>query len=332
MNNAPTSLRTPSHRGNRTPRRMGRFLALGLAALTSLAAVTTVSSTAHAAAPSAAVAGSGDIAGLQSSGLTLSNVGVARHGTWAKIAYTTNAATARIRVSTYTPVKKNGVWVDPIMDSIIGPEEVTATGNVRYRAYSLTPDTTYWVTITLPTKANQIPVQAVRSFTTKKRTVTITWDRIEVTDDSDPGAKGAGDFTFWFRSNGVQIAHFSKDIKSDSTYTIDLKGDGSRLTQVVKNVKTKDIPFSIQFFENDIQSWDHCDGQLTGSKAWDGKPINKENACGTWGSMSSQYDAAPGIYGAGQGVNEGDTVAIELSPWKSSVHLTVIGTVTATWS
>ena len=276
--------------------------------------------------------GIGDIAGLSPSGFTLTGVKVSPRGTWARINYKTNAPEVKIRISTYKPVKKNGVWVDPIMDSIIGPESAAGGTTTRYNAMSLTPASTYYVTVTVPTGKNQIPVQAVTSFTTKSRTVTIVWDRIVVTDDSDPGAKGAGDFTFWIRSNGKQIAHFSRDIKSDSTYVIDLEGNGSKLTQVVPNVVKKDIPIDIQLFENDVQSWDHCGGQLLGDKAWDGKGVNKENACGTWASMHTQYSAAPGIYGAGEGFREGDTVEMRLSPWKSSVHLTVIGTMTATWS
>lgn len=272
------------------------------------------------------------LAGLSPSGFTLDGLKVSPHGTYVRFDYTTNAPAVTVRLSTFVPKFANGVWTEPIMDSIIGPEVVDGTGKVTYAPWGLTPDTTYYYIITVPTAANQMPVQAVGSFTTLHRTLTIVWNTIHVTDDSDPGAKGDGDFTFWFRANNQAVASFSKDIASDSTYTIDVDGQGTPLSTVISDVPNTEVPIAIQVYEDDVQSWDECGAWLTGGESWDGEPINQENECGTWTAMTHTYDAGPGLYGPGYGYHEGDPVVFEMSPYKSSVHLTVSGTITATWS
>lgn len=283
-------------------------------------------------APKPTPAGPQQLAGLSASGFTLTGVTAKAHGTWARFAYTTNAADVTVRVSDRQPVFKNGVWSEPYLDGIVGPETVHTTkpGTVmKYNWYYLQPGTTYHYIVTVPTKPGQVPVQAVGSFTTLRRTLTITWDTIHVTDDSDPGAKGAGDFTFWFRVNGTQIARIHKDIKSDSSYTITVNGEP--LTTVLPNL-TKDVPFSVQVFEDDIQSWDTCGHELLSGDNWDGTPIDKETECGTWLAMEDFYDASPGNYRVGYGWREGEPIEFTMSPWDSSVHLTITGTITAVWA
>lgn len=282
--------------------------------------------------PTPTPAGPQQLAALSPSGFTLTGVVAKAHGTWARIAYTTNAADVTIRVSDHVPVFKNGVWSEPYMDGIIGPDIVHTTKPgtlMKFNKYMLQPSTTYYFIVTVPTQPGQVPVQAVGTFTTLTRTLTITWDTIHVTDDSDPGAKGAGDFTFWFRVNGNQIARIRKDIKSDSSYKITVNGEP--LTTVLPNLTTN-VPFEMQVFEDDIQSWDTCGHELLSGDNWDGTPIDKENACGTWLSLADYYDASPGIYGVGYGQREGQTIEFTMSPWKSSVHLTVTGTITAIWA
>ena len=163
-----------------------------------------------------------------------------------------------------------------------------------------------------------------------RRTLTITFDTVHVTDDSDPGAKGAGDFTFWFQVNGKQVASLSKDIKSDSSYSIQV--DGKPLRVVIPDVLHTDVPFGVQVFENDVQNWDSCNHELLAGDTWDGVAIDKENACGTWLGMVDQYNASPGKYKVGYGWQEGETIEFDLAPDKSSVPLTVSGTITAVWA
>ena len=276
-------------------------------------------------------------AGLENSGYTLTGVKVVPHGTYARFKYNTNAASVNIRITTYVPRLINGVWRDPIMDSIIGPEQVNGTGKVTYHHQFLYPATTYYYIITVPTAANQVPVQAVGTFTTLRRTLTITLDSIHVTDDSDPGAKGAGDFTFWVRADGKPVTSFSKAISSDSTYMIKLDANGKPcangkpITIVIPEVKDDDVPLDVQIFENDIQSWDDCGDELLGGDSWNGVAIDKENACGTWLSLHTMYDAAPGIYGPGVGYREHEPIPFVMHWYQSSVHLTISGTMTATW-
>lgn len=278
-----------------------------------------------------------DWAGLENSGLTLSNVKVQPHGTYARFDYTTNADSVSIRITQNVPRRIGGIWRDPIMDSIIGPEQVDGSGKVKYYERFLFPATTYYYIITVPTADNQVPVQAVGSFTTQHRTLTITLDSIHVTDDSDPGAKGAGDFTFWVRADGKPVASFSRDISSDSTYVIALDANGKPsaggkpLTIVIPDVKDNNVPLDVQVFENDIQSWDDCDGMLLGGDAWNGVAIDDENKCGTWLSLHTEYDASPGIYGPGVGYRENEPIQFVMHWYNSSVHLTISGTMTATW-
>ena len=279
------------------------------------------------------VSGPTELAGLSASGFTLTGVSTTAHGTWTRFRYTTNAPTVKLLVSDRQPVFANGVWTEPYMESIIGPEIVVTTkpGEVmKYNDYNLLPGTTYYYIITVPTAADQVPVQAVGSFTMLRRTLTITFDTVHVTDDSDPGAKGAGDFTFWFHVNGKQVASVSKDIKSDSSYAI--RVDGKPLRVVIPDVLHTDVPFGVQVFENDVQNWDSCGHELLAGDTWDGVAIDKENACGTWLGMVTQYDASPGMYKVGYGWQEGETIEFDLSPYKSSVHLTVSGTITAVWA
>ena len=268
-------------------------------------------------------------AGLSDSGFTL-QAKAHPHGTWARINYATNAPGLKVRISDHQPVFANGVWTEPYMDSTVGPYDATPYPTKMYfDAMGLLPGTTYYYIVTVPTAADEVPVQAVGTFTTKTRTLTITFDSIAVTDDSDKGAKGAGDFTFWFNVNGEQVATISKDIYSDSTYAISV--DGKPLTVVIPDVANNDVPFAVQLFENDVQSWDECGSYLMGGDLWDGTPIDDENECGTWASMTSQYDASPGDWKVGYGQQESEPIHFELSPWKSSVHLTISGTITAAW-
>ncbi len=277
------------------------------------------------------------LAGLETSGLTITGVKVVPHGTYARFDYTTNAAGVTIRVTRNVPRLIGGVWRDPIMDSIVGPEQVSGTGKMHYYEQFLYPATTYYFIITAPTKANQVPVQAVGSFSTLHRTLTITLDAIHVTDDSDPGAKGAGDFTFWVRADGKPVVSFGKDISSDSTYVIALDANGKPsaggkpLTIVIPEVKDNDVPLDVQVFENDVQSWDDCGGMLLGGHAWNGVAIDDENECGTWLSLHSMYEAAPGSFGPGFGYHENDPIPFVMNWFDSSVHLTITGTMTATW-
>ena len=279
----------------------------------------------------------GGLAGLAASGYTLTGVKVVPHGTYARFDYTTNAAGVSIRITRNKPRLISGVWRDPIMDSIIGPEQVSGTGKMHYYEQFLYPATTYYYIITVPTTVNQVPVQAVGSFSTLHRTLTITLDSIHVTDDSDPGAKGAGDFTFWVQADGKPVASFSKGISSDSTYVIALDANGKPsaggkpLTIVIPDVKDDDVPLDVQVFENDIQSWDDCDGMLLGGDAWNGVAIDDENECGTWLSLHTAYDASPGIYGPGVGYREHEPIEFVMHWYQSSVHLTISGTMTATW-
>lgn len=342
-----------SHTACRTPRRaLRRVTVAGLAGLLTLAgaglaradsAPAPAPSNPFDLAPAPTPPGPGPdrptgLAGLENSGYTLTGVKVVPHGTYARFVYTTNAPGVSIRVTRNVPRRIGGVWRDPIMDSIIGPEQVTGTGKMTYHERFLYPATTYYYIITVATAANQVPVQAVGTFSTLERTLTIDLDSIHVTDDSDPGAKGAGDFTFWVRVDGKPVAAFSRDISSDSTYVIALDGNGQpsaggkALTIVIPEVKDDDVQIDVQVFENDVQSWDNCDDELLGGDSWNGVAIDKENACGTWLSLHTTYDASPGIYGPGVGYREAEAIPFVMHWYQSSVHLTINGTMTASWS
>ena len=274
--------------------------------------------------------GPDQLAGLVPSGFTLT-AKAKPHGTWARISYATNATSLKIRISDHQPVFANGIWTEPYMDGIIGPETVEPyKGEMYYDAMSLLPGTTYYFIVTVPTAANQVPVQAVGTFTTLHRTLTISFDTVHVTDDSDKGAKGAGDFTFWFNVNGKQIATVSKDIDSDSSWAISV--DGKPVTVTIPDVLHNDVPFGVQVFEDDIQGWDSCGQYLLPGDAWDGVAIDQDNKCGTWLGMTDEYSAAPGQWKAGYGHQESSPITFELAPWKSPVHLTITGTITAVWA
>lgn len=321
-------------------RSLRRLTILGLAGVLTLAGIGAGQAHAQgdlAPAPAPGPANPNGLAGLENSGKTLTGVKVTPHGTYARFSYTTNAANATIRITRNVPRLIGGVWRDPIMDSIIGPEQVAGTGKVTYHQRFLYPATKYYYIITVPTAANQVPVQAVGSFSTLHRTLTITLDTIKVTDDSDPGAKGAGDFTFWVQANGKPVAAFSKSISSDSSYQIKLdangkpSANGKPITIVIPEVKDDNVPLDVQIFENDIQSWDSCGGWLQAGDAWDGVPINHENGCGTWLSLHTEYEAGPSIYGPGVGFREHEPIPFVMHWYQSSVHLTISGTMTATW-
>jgi len=280
--------------------------------------------------PTTRPAGPDQLAGQVPSGFTLSAKAKA-HGTWARISYATNSTSLSVRISDHQPILKNGVWTEPYMDGIIGPEIVEPyKGKMYYDAMGLLPGTTYYFVVTVPTGVNQVPVQAVGTFTTLHRTLTITFDSVHVTNDSDKGAKGAGEFTFWFNVNGKQIATISKDISSDSSYAF--KVDGKPLTVTIPDVLNNDIPFGVQVFEDDIQSWDTCGHFLLPGDVWDGKAVDQENECGTWLGMTDQYSAAPGQWKIGYGHQESTPIDFTMAPWKSSVHLTISGTITAVWA
>jgi len=274
-----------------------------------------------------------DLAALKPSGYSLTDVKLTPRGTWARFRYTTNSPTVTVRVSEFQPKFVNGKWTEPYMDSIVGPDTVDTygkTGAMKWDKVFLLPDTTYYYIITVPTAANEVPVQAVGSFTTLRRTLTITFDTIAVTDDSDPGLKGAGDFSFWFQVNGEQIAQFSKSIASDSSYNIVV--DGKPLQVTIPDVLHTDIPFGVQVYENDVQKWDECGSQLLGGDAWDGVGIHKENSCGTWLYMSDEYDASPGDWKLGYGQDDDKPLSFVLTRKDSSVHMKITGTIVAVWS
>ena len=327
---------------NHTPRRsLRRLTILGLVGALALVGIGAGRADAQgdiSPAPKPPAPGPGVLAGLENSGLAISGVKVTPHGTYARFDYTTNAAGVSIRITRNVPRFIGGVWRDPIMDAIIAPEQVPGTGKMTHHQRLLYPATKYYYIITAPTTANQVPVQAVGSFSTLRRTLTITLDTIHVTDDSDPGAKGAGDFTFWVQANGKSVVSFSKDISSDSTYTIKLdangepSANGKPITIVIPDVKDDDVPLAVQIFENDIQSWDDCDGWLQAGDTWDGVAIDHENACGTWLSLHGEYSAAPSVYGPGVGYRENEPIPFVLHWYQSSVHLTISGTMTATWA
>lgn len=278
-------------------------------------------------------AGPGALAALSPSGFSLTGVHATPHGTWSRLSYTTNAPAVTIRISDHQPKFVKGVWTEPYMDSIIGPDIVQTTKPgtpMKFDDMYELPATTYYYIITVPTAANQVPVQAVGSFTTLHRTLTISFDTVHVTDDSDKGAKGAGDFTFWLQVNGTQVAHVSKDISSDSTWAI--KVDGKPVSVVLPNVLLDDVSFGAQVFEDDIQSWDHCSSELLSGDDWDGVPVIKENSCGTWLAMSDEYDASPGSWAIGYGHQESTPIPFTLTSYQSSVHLTISGTITAVWA
>ena len=274
-----------------------------------------------------------ELAALKPSGYSLTGVKVTPRGTWARMRYTTNSPTVTVRVSEHVPKLVNGIWTEPYMDGIIGPDVVNTTkGGVemKWDKLFLLPDTTYYYIITVPTAADEVPVQAVGSFTTLRRTLTVTFDTVAVTDDSDPGLKGAGDFSFWFQVNGEQIAQFSKDIASDSSY--DILVDGKPLQVTIPDVLHTDVPFGVQVYENDVQKWDECGKELLGGDSWDGVGINKENSCGTWLFMSDEYDASPGDWKVGYGQEDHLPIPFTLTRKDSSVHMTITGTIVAVWS
>lgn len=274
-----------------------------------------------------------DFAALKPSGYSLTDVEITPRGTWARMRYTTNSPTVTVRVSEFQPKLINGVWAEPYMDSIVGPEVVETygkTGEMKWDKLFLLPDATYYYIITVPTAADEVPVQAVGSFTTLRRTLTITFDTISVTDDSDPGLKGAGDFSFWFQVNGNQIAQFSKGIASDSSY--DILVDGKPLQVTIPDVLHTDVPFGVQVYENDVQKWDECGKELLGGDSWDGVGIHKENSCGTWLYMSDEYDAGPSDWKVGYGQEDHLPIPFTLTRKDSSVHMTITGTIVAVWS
>jgi len=285
------------------------------------------------AQPPVTPAGPSGLAALSPSGFSLTGVSVTPHGMWSRFHYTTNAASVTIRISDRQPKLIKGVWTEPYMDSIIGPdivETIKPGTQMKFDDMFELPATTYYYIITVPTAANQVPVQAVGSFTTLHRTLTISFDTVHVTDDSDKGAKGAGDFTFWLQVGGKQVAHVSKDISSDSSWAI--KMDGKPVSVVLPNVLLDDVSFGAQIFEDDIQSFDHCSSELLSGDDWDGVPVIKENSCGTWLAMSDEYDAAPNAWKIGYGHQESTPIPFTLKSYDSSVHLTISGTITAVWA
>jgi len=44
------------------------------------------------------------------------------------------------------------------------------------------------------------------------------------------------------------------------------------------------------------------------------------------------FDASPGIYGSGNGEFETKPVEFTMAPWKSSVHMTMTGTIVSTFA
>jgi hypothetical protein len=259
------------------------------------------------------------------SGYSISDVSVTPHGTWAKIRWTTNAPKSTLFITDQQPQFVNGVWTHWSED-IVGVEHFGAPGNLTFKKKLLNPNTKYWYIITAETSGFDKPVQVVGSFTTLTRTVTVHIDGIHVTDDGDPGLKGAGDFTFWFHENGNEWTTFSKGIKSDSSVGLDL-------TLEYKDVRgDEDMQWDVQVFEDDRQSWDkYCgDGVLPG-QSWSGEGVNVDNACGTWLTMGLWFDASPGIYGPGNGEFETQPVEFTMSPWDSSVHMTITGKIVSTF-
>lgn len=260
------------------------------------------------------------------SGYTISDVSVIPHGTWAKIRWTTNAPKSTIFITDQQPQFVNGLWTH-WSQQILGVEHIDATGNVSFKEMLLNPNTKYWYIITAVTSGYDKPVQLVGSFTTLIRTVTVHIDGIHVTDDGDAGAKGAGDFTFWFHENGHDWTTLSKDIKSDSSFETDL-------TMVYEDVRgDEDLRWDVQVFEDDRQSWDkYCGKGVLPGQSWSGEGVDVDNACGTWLTMGLSFDASPGIYGSGNGEFETKPVEFTMAPWKSSVHMTMTGTIVSTFA
>lgn|GEM_PF-2306579 len=242
-------------------------------------------------------------------------------GTWAKILWTTNAPKFTIFITDQQPQFVNGVWTH-WSQQVAGVERIDATGNVSFKEMLLNPNTKYWYIITAVTSGFDKPVQLVGSFTTLTRTVTVHIDGIHVTYDGDPGAKGAGDFTFWFHENGNDWTTLSKDIKSDSSF-------GTDLTMVYEDVRgDEDLRWDVQVFEDDRQSWDkYCGNGVLPGQSWSGEGVGIDNACGTWLTLGLSFDASPGIYGAGNGEFETKPVEFTMAPWNSSVHMTMTGTI-----
>ena len=108
----------------------------------------------------------GEFAALKPSGFSLTNVKVTPRGTWARMRYTTNSPTVTVRVSEYQPKLINGVWAEPYMDSIVGPDIVDTTKGgfeMKWDKLFLLPDSTYYYIITCLLYTSPSPRDRTRS-------------------------------------------------------------------------------------------------------------------------------------------------------------------------
>lgn len=103
------------------------------------------------------------------SGWTLRDVEVVVHGSIARVRYTTQAPLVEVLVSTRRPVLVEGTWIEPVQACSGGIEFGGGRGTVDVLVQRVQPGITYHYVLTVPTRADEQPVQVVGTFTAESR-------------------------------------------------------------------------------------------------------------------------------------------------------------------
>lgn len=138
------------------------------------------------------------------------NVAVKPWGTWAQFDISVPPHKALILEASLLPPKADGTWAHGT--GTVATFQLGTATTWKTHLTGLVPDSHYYYVLRLEHQSSKS--FRVGSFWTRRRVVTVRFDKIHVIDDSDWGAKGAGDFVFGFWVGPTWLGEYKKDVSS----------------------------------------------------------------------------------------------------------------------
>ena len=228
----------------------------------------------------------------------IENVKVEPHGTFTKITFTTKGDSLPVAlVSLKEPLdfpkvsnKDEEMWGNP-SDVLFTAFAIPGT-NHEATLVSLDPNTVHHFVLTAYDKTKKLWFKEKGSFTTLKRRVVVTFEKVTVKDDSDD--LSPGDLAFAFRINGDLSPNgkdltFGASISTDDSKTINLNAT------ILNPPPTMKI--SAVGFDNDETEWVPLGPFIIlllnscGKGAISEKEGSGETDCGEWTGKSGSYSS-----------------------------------------
>jgi hypothetical protein len=218
------------------------------------------------------------------------NINVEAHGTYAKITFKTLAdCLPAAFVSLEEPLnfppasaKDEPMWSNK--NDIIRTTFAQAGTDHEAILVNLEPDKLHHYVLSAHNNQNDKWYKVAGSFRTLKRQITVNFDKVKVTDDSDD--VGAGELAFAFRINGNLSPNGKNltwvgDIDTDETKNINRQGTILTTAHTIK--------INVVGFDNDETDFPlvlHSCGDVPLSE----REGSGENDCGEWTAKSGVYD------------------------------------------